>query len=229
MKERVLIGASLACADLRNLSLEIRLLEEAGVDYFHIDIMDGTFVPNFGLNVDYVNTLKDLTSLPIYTHLMINEPEKFTQTFIQAGSKAISIHQEATVHLQRSLSLIRGMNAKVGVALNPATPLNVLDYILDDLDMIIIMTVNPGFAGQKLIPSTLQKISALHALLQRKALDKIDIEVDGNVSFENIPIMVKSGATMLVGGTSSIFKPGIIKKEAVDLMRRLVLENKPAI
>ena len=204
MKNGVKIGASLACANYKNLEKDIRKLEQAGVDYIHFDVMDGHFVPNFALNLDILKMVKDLTLMPINVHLMVDNPEVFIPIFAKEGCNILSFHQEATSHTQRELARIRDLGLKAGLALNPATPLNGLEYVFPDLDAILIMTVNPGFAGQKLIPATIKKINKLRKILDEEG-SKAELEVDGNVSFENIPILVNGGATMLVGGTSSLF------------------------
>ncbi len=221
MKNNVKIGASLACANYRHLEKDIRELEQAGVDYIHFDIMDGHFVPNFCLNIDILKMVRDLTSLPVDVHLMVDNPEFFIPIFSQAGCDILSFQQEVAYHPQRELSNIRKFGVKSGIALNPSTPLNVLDYLLPDLDMIMIMTVNPGFAGQKLIPAMIKKIENLRTMLEKREL-QIEIQVDGNVNFENIPTLVKAGATMLVGGTSSVFKKGMSISDAVRKMRSVI-------
>lgn len=212
MENNILIGASLMCADYLNFERDILLLEQSGIDYIHYDVMDGHFVPNFGLNLGLMKKVREITKLPINVHLMIDNAADYIDGFMDAGCNAISFHQEPTYHIQRLLQKIKDHGIQAGIALNPDTPLNTLDYILPDLDFILIMTVNPGFSGQALVPATLGKISDLRQMLDEKGLD-INIEVDGNVSFENIPKMVKAGATMLVGGTSSIFtrNMGIVK------------------
>jgi ribulose-phosphate 3-epimerase len=221
MKDTVKIGASLACANFKNLEKDIREIEQAGVDYIHFDVMDGHFVPNFALNLDLLKLVKELTSLPIDVHLMIDNPELYIPVFAKEGCHVLSFQQEVVYHHQRELNNIRELGLKSGMALNPSTPLNVLDYILSDLDVILIMTVNPGFAGQKLVPAVLKKIEALRQMLDEKNI-QAEIEVDGNVSFENIPLMVKAGATMLVGGTSSIFTKGMQISDAVKKMRGIL-------
>jgi len=204
MKNGVKIGASLACANYKNLEKDILKLEQAGVDYIHFDVMDGHFVPNFALNLDILKMVKDLTLMPINVHLMVDNPEVYIPIFAREGCNILSFHQEATPHTQRELARIRDLGLKAGLALNPATSLNGLEYVFPDLDAILIMTVNPGFAGQKLIPATIKKINKLRKILDAEG-SKAELEVDGNVSFENIPILVNGGATMLVGGTSSLF------------------------
>ncbi len=221
MKRKVLFGASLMCADYLNLERDIHLLEQNGIDYLHFDVMDGHFVPNFGLNLDLLRKARVITNLPINVHLMIENAEDYIDAYLDAGCNSLSFHQEPTYHIQRLLQKIRDHDVQAGIALNPATPLNTLDYILDDLDFVLIMTVNPGFAGQALIPNTLKKISDLKKLLARKKLD-IDIQVDGNVSFENIPHMIHAGATMLVGGTSSLFVKNMEISESAQKVFSLI-------
>lgn len=221
MKRKVLFGASLMCADYLNLERDIHLLEQNGIDYLHFDVMDGHFVPNFGLNLDLLRKARAITDLPINVHLMIENAEDYIDAYLDAGCNSLSFHQEPTYHIQRLLQKIRDHDVQAGIALNPATPLNTLDYILDDLDFVLIMTVNPGFAGQALVPNTLKKISDLKKLLARKKLD-IDIQVDGNVSFENIPHMIHAGATMLVGGTSSLFVKNMEISESAQKVFSLI-------
>jgi len=204
MKNGIALGASLMCADYLNLERDIRLLEQSGVDYLHFDVMDGHFVPNFGLNLDLLKTARRITNLPINVHLMIDNAADYIDAYIDAGCNSLSFHQEPTYHIQRLLQKIKDRGVQAGIALNPATPLSTLEYILSDLDFVLIMTVNPGFASQALVPATLEKISKLRRMILENKLD-IKIQVDGNVSFENIPKMVEAGATMLVGGTSSLF------------------------
>lgn len=215
MKNGISIGASLACANYRNLEKDIRELEQAGVDTIHFDVMDGHFVPNFALNPDILRMTRELTALPIDVHLMVANPEAYIPVFAKEGCNIITFHQEATPHSQRELMRIRDLGLKSGLALNPATPLSVLEHILADLDVVLIMTVNPGFAGQSLIPATFNKISSLRKELDEQG-SKAEIQVDGNVSFENIPRLVGAGATLLVGGTSSIFRKGLRIAEAVQ-------------
>jgi ribulose-phosphate 3-epimerase len=222
MDKPVKIEASLACANFQNLKEDILALAEGGIDYLHIDIMDGRFVPNFALDFKIMETVRQLTTIPLDCHLMVGEPERYVERAAASGAAYITIHFEATRHVQRVLQQIRDSGAKSSIALNPATPIANLDYILDDLDMITIMTVNPGFAGQKLIPAMLAKIKDVSALLDATDHRFIDIQVDGNVSFQHIPAMVAAGATMLVGGSSSIFQRDHSINEAIAAMRDLV-------
>lgn len=218
------LSASLACADWLHLERDLKAIEEAGVEMIHIDVMDGTFVPNFALNMDVMRAVRKVCALPLDVHLMIESPERYLARFVEAGATYLTVHQEATRHLQRVLGEIRALGARVGVALNPATPLNTLDYVLEDLDLLLIMTVNPGFSGQKLVPAMLRKIAEARAMVKARGLE-MDIEVDGNVSFEAAPRMVQAGANILVGGTSSLFRPGASIQENAARLRQVVLEG----
>lgn len=212
------LSASVMCADLSYLYKDIKLLEEAGVDYLHFDIMDGHFVPNLTLGPGILSSVRKITDLPFDTHLMMEKPERYIPVFVEAGSNIISVHVEVCPHLDRTVRLIKENGVRAGVALNPATPLCQLDYILEEVSLVLIMTVNPGFAGQKLVPITLSKIEKLKEIIEKKA-GKIDIAVDGNVSFTNAPLMAKAGANILVCGTSSIFHPKLGIKKGVAKLR----------
>lgn len=212
------ICASLICADWLHLEQDLHALESAGVDYLHIDVMDGLFVPNMALCPDLMRVAGRATSLPMDVHLMIEKPERYLETFVQAGAKVLVVHQEACLHLQRTLAAIRALGARPGVALNPATPLETLNYVLEDIDLLLLMTVNPGFVGQKMVPATLRKVEDARGMIERRGL-AIDIQVDGNVSLENSAKMVRAGANWLVGGTSSLFAPGVNIDEAVRQLR----------
>lgn len=220
----VLLEASVACANFASLESDLRLLSAAGVDSLHVDIMDGRFVDNFGLDFSIMETIARIVDLPMDCHLMIEAPERFIGRAVRAGAGYVTIHYEATRHVQRALRQIRDAGARPGVALNPATPVACLDYILDDVDVVTVMTVNPGAAGQTLIPAMIRKIGDVRRLLEKSGHEHIDIQVDGNVSFAHIPAMVSAGATMLVGGTSSIFHRDYSIPDAVHAVRRLVDE-----
>jgi ribulose-phosphate 3-epimerase len=194
------------CADFRFLEREIRALERAGCEYLHFDIMDGTFVPNFTLGPDIVRAVRAMSSIPCDIHLMVVRPEEHLHLFGLRPGDLVSIHAEACIHLQRTLRLIRNeYGARPMVALNPSTPLSALDYVLDDVDAVLLMTVNPGFAGQGLIPSTLGKIGQLRTRLDADGRQGILIAVDGNVNFENALKMRRLGADIFVAGSSSLF------------------------
>jgi ribulose-phosphate 3-epimerase len=207
------------CADYLNLGKDLEELEKSKIDYLHIDVMDGDFVPNFQLGTDYVKALRRAVKIPIDIHMMVNHPENHVESFDLQPGDMMSIHQETTRHLQRTLCLIKDKGAIASVAINPATPINTFDYVLDDIGMILLMTVNPGFAGQKLVPQTIQKISDVRKYLDNKGYTNIIIEVDGNCSFENVPKMSKAGAEIFVVGSSSVFSPNYSISGAVKKLR----------
>jgi ribulose-phosphate 3-epimerase len=213
----------LACADFLHLERDVQALDAAGVDYIHIDVMDGRFVPNLALSPDIMRTVRRATQTPMDVHLMIVEPERYLETFVQAGADVLVVHQEATVHLQRTLARIRSLGAHAGVALNPATSLHTLEYVMGDIDLLLIMTVNPGYVGQELVPATLRKIADARAMFERRGL-AVDIQVDGNVSFARAPDMIRAGANYLVGGTSSVFAKGVTISEGVSRLRCVARE-----
>lgn len=215
------IGPSLMCADLGRLIENIHRLDAAEVDFYHFDIMDGRFVPNIALGPDLIRALRPHTGKPFDAHLMVEEPERFIDMIAKAGADMISVHAESKVHLQRALQQIRSYDLKAGIALNPSTPLCVLDYVMDCLDYVCVMTVNPGFAGQKFIPSTLRKIKELKKKIERENPD-ISIEVDGNISNAMIPEALSNGAEMLVCGTSSLFIPGQPLEHSVRQVKALI-------
>lgn len=203
------ISASLMCSDLVDLKETIRIFEEEGIEYLHIDMMDGTFVPNFGLGVDYVRGLRKLTKIPLDLHLMIKDPEfKFSWIGIKS-TDTVSIHYESTFQIQRALDYLQPFGCKRFMAINPATPVSALEEVLDYIDGINLLMVNPGFAGQKIVPSTLKKAQKVVDLLKREGREDIIIEVDGNITPENGKILREIGASMFVAGTSAIFKEGL--------------------
>ena len=192
------------CADLCNLETDIRELEKSGIDLLHFDLMDAHFVPNMPIGLALIDQLRQKTECDFDIHLMVENNDFFVQAVADIGVQQIAVHAESATHLDRTLSEIQAHGIKAGVALNPATPLSAMEYVLDRLDFVLIMTVNPGFAGQRMVPATLQKISDCWAFLNKRGVS-LPIEVDGNVSFENIPYMVAAGADILVGGSSSVF------------------------
>lgn len=192
------------CADVWRLADVVRELESAGVDMLHFDVMDAHYVPNLPLGLAMLEQLRQHTHLPFDVHLMVENNDFFIEQLASIGVQLISVHAESALHLDRTLTLIRTAGIQAGVALNPATPLCALDYVLEHLDYVLIMTVNPGYAGQRLVPSAMRKIADCRSYLQACGR-QLPIQVDGNVSFEHIPHMVAAGADILVAGTSSVF------------------------
>jgi len=217
-----MISPSMMCAGVCDVQKYLTAFERHGVEYLHIDIMDGSFVPNFTLGTDYVKNLRKHTSIPMDIHLMIDRPEGKIDWFELAPGDFVSVHYEATPHLQRTLANIRAAGARPMVAINPATPIEVLEYVVDDVDGILVMTVNPGFAGQKLIPQTLGKIRRVRQWLDDIGRQDVLIEADGNVSFPNAKLMREAGADIFVAGTSSIFTDKIPLDEAIQQFREVI-------
>lgn len=224
MARPIKLEASVACANRINLLEDLRSLSEAGIDLLHIDVMDGRFVSNFCLDFSMMDAIRKVSDIPMDCHLMVEEPERYVDRAIGAGAEYVSIHVEAARHVQQTLQQIRNAGARAGVALNPGTPIQGLEYLLDTIDSVIVMTVNPGFVGQKLVSATLKKIKDVRKILDESGHADVDVQVDGNVSFQNIPLMVAAGATMLVGGTSSIFHKDYSIPQAVTEVRK-ILQN----
>ena len=199
------ISPSIMCADFFDLKKTVAEFEKLGIEYLHIDIMDGHFVGNYTLGTDFVKKLKAETKIPLDIHLMVEKPENVLDWFAFGEGDYVAVHLESTCHLQKVLAMIRERGAKSMVAINPATPICLLENVLDDIDGVLVMTVNPGFAGQKLVASTLKKIEKLRKYLDSNGYEKIEIEVDGNVSFGNAALMSRAGANIFVGGSSSVF------------------------
>jgi ribulose-phosphate 3-epimerase len=216
------LSPSMMCADISALKTTLEIFERNGVEYLHIDVMDGSFVPNFTLGTDYVKQLRGLTRIPLDIHLMIREPEAKIDWFDPRPGEFVGVHPESTAHFQRALQNIRARGAKAMAVLNPATPLDALEYVWDDLDGVLIMTVNPGFAGQKLIPATLRKIRECREAAERHGHPDILIEADGNVSLENAVKMAERGADMFVLGTSCLFTPDRDLDSAIKRFRRAI-------
>lgn len=195
------IAPSILSADFSCLADEIKRVEKAGADLIHIDVMDGHFVPNLTFGPPVVAAIRKVTKLPFDVHLMITNPEEFISPFAKAGADILTVHAETTHHLHKTLQEIHGLGMKAGVSLNPATPLTFVEEVLEDIDMILIMTVNPGFGGQSFIPSTLHKIKRLRAMLDKQKLST-NIEVDGGITTQNAAEAVQAGATILVAGSA---------------------------
>jgi ribulose-phosphate 3-epimerase len=202
------ISPSIMCIDFKHLLENIKKLEDVGVEYLHFDIMDGSFVPNFTLGPDFMKSVREITNIPFDIHLMIEHPENHLELFDIRPGDLVSIHQESTFHVQRTLQKIKDYGAKASVALNPATPIYSVEDVLDDIEVVLIMTVNPGFAGQKLVPASFKKIVRMKKFLIDSGYAKIEIEVDGNISSENAKKMRAVGADIFVAGTSSLFIKG---------------------
>lgn len=199
-KRTVMIAPSLLSANFLRLEEELRRTEEAGADILHIDIMDGHFVPNITIGPFVVEFIRKATKLPLDVHLMIEEPDRYIKDFISAGADWITVHYEALKHLHRTINWIRDSGARPGVSLNPATPVWSLDHILDEVDMVLIMSVNPGFGGQSFIPQSLEKIKILREMIRDKGLNTL-IEVDGGIKIDNARKVVDAGADILVMGS----------------------------
>jgi ribulose-phosphate 3-epimerase len=210
-----LIAPSILSADAARLGEEIAAVEEAGADWIHVDVMDGRFVPNITMGPAIVGSLRKTTKLPFDVHLMIKNPDAFVQSFADAGADYITVHVEAVSHLHRSIELIKKTGKKAGVSLNPATPLNLVEEILPEIDLLLIMSVNPGFGGQQFIKSSLLKIKRAHEMIERLT-GKTLLEVDGGVNLQNIASIAQAGADVLVAG-AAIFGTRDYKKTIIAL------------
>jgi len=210
------IAPSILSADFTRLEEEIKAVEKAGADYIHIDVMDGHFVPNITIGPMIVRAVRRITELPLDVHLMISQPDMFIDEFTEAGANIISVHAEALIHLHRTIQYIRDKGVRPAVSLNPATPLDVLEYILEYLDMVVLMTVNPGFENQKFIPEIIPKVKQLREMVQKAGLD-IDIEVDGGINSETIGHVSSAGANVFVAGSAVFYTKDYTK--TIQLMR----------
>lgn len=211
------LAPSILTADFAHLGEQIRAAERAGVDYIHVDVMDGHFVPNITIGPLLVDALRHMTRLPLDVHLMIEHPEQYINTFVDAGATILTVHQEVCPHLHRVLQQIRSAGCQAGVAINPATPLTMIEEVLNDTDLFLIMTVNPGFGGQVFIQTLLKKIARLRSLLNQQRISAF-LEVDGGVKSGNIAQVVEAGADIIVAG-SSVFRPDVSVQQAVDELR----------
>ncbi|MEW6719414.1 MAG: ribulose-phosphate 3-epimerase [Thermodesulfobacteriota bacterium] len=211
------IAPSLLSADFGRLAEEIRDIEKAGADMLHVDVMDGRFVPNITIGSFVVAAMRKLAKVPLDVHLMIVEPERYIESFVEAGADIVTIHAEATPHLQRALARIRELGKKAGVALNPSTPLSAIEWVLQDVDMVLLMSVNPGFGGQAFLPASLGKIGQLRSQLLRAKPD-VDIQVDGGIKADNIGEVAAAGANVIVSGSGIFGTPDY--GETIGRMRR---------
>ena len=216
--KKIQISPSILSADFSQLGNEIKRLEEGGADMIHVDVMDGHFVPNLTIGPPVIKNLRNSTKLPFDVHLMISPVHKYIEDYSKAGADIITIHPEATDNLIDSINLIKKLNKKVGVSLNPNTKLDIIDKVLDKIDLVLIMSVFPGFGGQKFMPEVIEKIKSLKKLKEVRKLN-LDIEVDGGINFENSKTVIQAGANILVSGTT-IFKEnnGNIKKN-IDFLK----------
>ncbi len=213
------ISPSILSADFLRLGEEVQALEKAGADYIHVDIMDGHFVPNLTIGPPVLKALRRITSLPLDVHLMIENPDQYLAAFAEAGAAILTVHVEAVVHLHRTLSEIRALGAKAGVSLNPATPVCLIEPALEYADLVLVMTVNPGFGGQEFIPEVLPKIGQIRRLIDKNR-QPVELEVDGGIKTENIGSIAAAGADVFVSG-SGIFKTPDYQKTISEMRKEI--------
>lgn len=219
--KKIKISPSMMCADFINLKAMLDLFQEKEIEYLHIDVMDGHYVPNFTLGVDFCNSLAAYSSIPLDIHLMIENVDAYISSFRHLQNAVITFHPETVYHPLRTIQLIRQQGQNAGIAIDPSMPVESIRHLLPYVDMVCVMTVNPGYSGQKLIPESLRKIEELAEYMRKEKFDGIDIEADGNVSWENIPLMIEAGSNVLVAGTSSIFQKEQDLSENIDKMRKM--------
>ena len=213
------LAPSILAADFAHLMDDIKKVEEGGADYLHIDVMDGHFVPNITIGPLVLESIKKQTNLPFDVHLMIEDPDMYIEQFVKAGAHIITVHVEASRHIHRTIQNIKSHGIKAGISLNPGTPIGTIECILEEVDMVLIMSVNPGFGGQLFIPSALQKIKDLRAIINKRQLD-IEIEVDGGIKLDNVCEVVKAGADVIVAG-SAIFQSSDVIETTKSFRHRI--------
>jgi ribulose-phosphate 3-epimerase len=218
---RIEIAPSILACNFSKLGEEVRAVEQGGADVIHVDVMDGRFVPNISIGIPVVQSLRKATRLPLDVHLMIDRPEQYVEEFVRAGANRVLVHQEATAHLDRALTMIRESGAEAGAAINPATPVTMLAEVLDKLDTVLVMSVNPGFGGQRFIPNAIEKIRQLNQWRSRYNAS-VRIEVDGGVEAENVAELALAGANTFVAGTSIFHTPD--PAAAARQLRKLAIE-----
>ncbi|WP_117016785.1 ribulose-phosphate 3-epimerase [Aeribacillus pallidus] len=197
----VKIAPSILSADFSRLAEEIIDVEKGGADYIHVDVMDGHFVPNITIGPLIVQAIRPVTKLPLDVHLMIEQPDRYIPAFVEAGADLLSVHAEACPHLHRTIHLIKSNGVKAGVVLNPHTPVSMIEHVIEDVDLVLLMTVNPGFGGQAFIPSVIKKIQQVSSILKERNL-QVEIEVDGGINAETAKLCVEAGANVLVAGSA---------------------------
>ena len=220
-----MLSASIMCADVLNLGKALDEIKEAGIQYIHCDIMDNHFVPNLMLPMELLNKLHDYSDIPFDYHIMAENPITVIEKLALKECDFVSVHYESTNHLQLALNAVKERGATAAVALNPATPIEVICEVLPMVDMVLVMSVNPGFAGQKIVPTSFEKIKRMRKMLDSLGYENIKIQVDGNCSFENVPKMYEAGADIFVVGTSSVFKRDMTIKEGTEKLYQLLNEK----
>jgi ribulose-phosphate 3-epimerase len=207
MMRKIHLAASLVCADPLNIESDIKQLNNGKADLIHFDVMDGSFVPRYGLYPEILTSLKSKTDIPVDVHMMVDNPEDYIETFKSAGADYYNVHVEACKHLHRIIKKVRDIGMKPGIALNPATPISSMEWIIKDIEMVVLMAINPGIVGHKLIPSMLEKIKQVREYANQAGNETLIIEIDGGVTFESACKMIEAGADALVCGTGTIFRP----------------------